>query len=143
VPLLSILADLSGLTGEVRECRIVMTRIAEALERVSPPLPSRDLPSSPPVDPNTPLTHSFAESPSEYELRHSREAALAESMGFAEWSPDFQNLLFEMRQDLMQPSREYDEETGEWRDVPARSETEAEALIREAIGIAKSAANTR
>jgi len=64
-------------------------------------------------------------------------------MGFAEWSPDFQNLLFEMRQDLMQPSREYDEETGEWRDVPARSETEAEALIREAIGIAKSAANTR
>jgi hypothetical protein len=143
MPLLSIIADVTGLTGEIRESNVLLRRIAEALERVSPPLPSRDLPGHPPADPDAPPpAHSFAESPLEYESRTSREAALAQSLGFAGWSPDFQKLLWEERERLMQPSR-YRNEEGEWVETPERTESEAEACLREAVGIAKSAYNTR
>lgn len=88
------------------------------------------------------MPHEFhvAESPSEYQERMSHEAALASSLGVAPWSPSFQRAIHEMRQDLMKPRMEVNEEGNVVRKDPY-TEDEADEIIREAFRLAKSEAN--
>jgi hypothetical protein len=142
VSLISILADLSGLTAEIREHRLVMTRIAEALERVSPPLPpdlaaAKDTSRDGAVD-----GFHMAESPEEYQARTNSEAELAISLGFAPWSPALQQVLSEFRSELMQPRMETNEE-GQQVERPGFGADEAETIIRDAFALAKAEANQR
>ena len=137
--LLDIFADLSGLIDVLRDTNTVLGRIASAFERLSPPLAV-----VPDIDPAIrPADDSFhlAESPEEYEVRTSHEADLAVSLGVAPWSPAFQVAIDEMRQELLQPKIEVDDEGNETR--TARSAAEADDIIRQAFQLAKSEANIR
>jgi len=151
--MLDLFAELTGLTSEIRELRLVHTRIAEALERLSPPLhapasDSRDGAAA--SGPARPLNRDanpddgfhMAESPEEYQTRIDSEAALAASLGVAPWSPEFQRTIMEIRAELMTPRRTQDEE-GNWTDTPALSAEEAEDAIRQGFQLAKAAANER
>ena len=90
---LEIVSDLAGLTGEIRSSRLALERIAEALERISPPTP---IPPEPPENAREPLM-TVAESPHDYVARTNRESELAHSLGVAEWNPDFQAAIDEFR----------------------------------------------
>jgi hypothetical protein len=147
-----LFAELSGLTAEVREHRLVMVRIAEALERVVPPLhappddassrPQRDSPVAKASDESQDQTHHLAESPEEWMSRMDHESALAESLGVAPWSPDFQRTIMEVRAELMKP-RSYQDEEGNWKTREPLTEAEADDAVREGFRLAKAEANVR
>jgi len=144
VNLFTLIADLSGLTAELRESNLLLRRIADALDRAVPPLP---LPS--PADPSatdrreeSPMQFSVAESPEQYLQRTSAEADLAISLGIAPWSPQFQQAILDMRADLMRAKVTTDEE-GNRVESPGLSEAEATAIVRDAFALAKAAANER
>jgi hypothetical protein len=145
--LLSILADLSGVTHELRELYRVHIRIAEALERISPPVPlAPAAPSSPSPssESNEENLFSVAESGEEYEARRSSESALAMSLGVAPWSPAFQKAIDEMRADLMRPRiiMEPDDEGKVHRkEFGGYSGEEADWIVRDAFQLAKAQAN--
>src|SRR5580698_4422309 len=79
LPMFDLFAELSGLTAEVREHRLVMLRVAEALERISPPVPvppddaasrlRRDSPVAKASDESQDQVHHLAESPEEWMSR--------------------------------------------------------------------------
>jgi len=145
--LISLFADLSGLTMAVRENTSVLVRIAEALERVSPPLPPAPDVVGHDVDDNVSAAGfsqqaTVAETPAEYEARSSWEYDLALSLGMAPWSPQVQVLLHEMRQELMKPKMVPDEEGTGQREI-ALTEAEAVQAIRDAFQEAIGQANTR
>jgi hypothetical protein len=150
-----LFAELSGLTAEVREHRLVMLRIAEALERISPPLqPDGERDSDAGTsgagearrragsEEESYSEHYLAESPEEYMARTDRESALAMSLGVAPWSPDFQKSIMEVRAELMKP-RVWQDEEGNWQTREALTEAEADDSVREGFRIAKSASNER
>ena len=148
-----LFAELSGLTSEVREHRLVMVRVAEALERISPPLaappddtvPNRDSrqASAPDVESQRgEQVHHLAESPEEYMARIDHEADLATSLGVAPWSPDFQRTIMEVRAELMKP-RKYQDEEGNWKERAPLTEEEADDAVREGFRLAKAEANVR
>lgn len=149
-----LFAELSGLTAEVREHRMVMLRIAEALERISPPVPvpqedaasrpQRDSPVAKASDESQAQdqVHHLAESPEEWMSRMDHESALAESLGVAPWSPDFQRTIMEVRAELMKP-RSYQDEEGNWKTREPLSEAEADEAVREGFRLAKAEANVR
>lgn len=140
--MLDLVADLSGLTNELYQLRLIHLRICEALERLSPPLAADDSEarSVRPPDPRTDGFH-LAESPAEYQERIDSEAAFAASLGVAPWSPDFQKVIMEVRAELMRPRRIQNEETGDWSDAPALSDEEADDAIRKGFRLAKAEAN--
>ncbi len=145
--LFQLLTDLSGLTAEVRETRLVFLRIAEALERLSPPIPASE-PSASELSTSTadtssslPYEFSLSESPEEYRARTDEEAALAVQLGFAPWSPQFQALLAEMRGDLMKPRMVTDDE-GNQQEVKL-TKAEADQAIQDAFREAAAEANVR
>lgn len=138
--LLTIVSDLAGLTAAVRENTSVLTRIAEAFERVSPPIPAA--PDADAKLPPMPDGFFMSESPAEYEARTRWEAELAISLGMAPWSPQVQLLLQQMRADLMQPRIVTNEEGTEQSEVTLTSE-EAIQAIRDAFREAAAEANTR
>lgn len=147
-----LFAELSGLTAEVREHRLVMLRVAEALERISPPVPvppgdassrpQRDSPVAKASDESQDQVHHLAESPEEYMARMDHEAALATSLGVAPWSPDFQRTIMEVRAELMKP-RSYQDEEGNWKTREPLTEAEADEAVREGFRLAKAEANVR
>ena len=149
-----LFAELSGLTSEVREHRLVMVRVAEALERISPPLaappddtvPNRDSrqASAPDVESlhEREQVHHLAESPEEYMARIDHESDLATSLGVAPWSPDFQRTIMEVRSELMKP-RKYQDEEGNWKERAPLTEEEADDAVREGFRLAKAEANVR
>jgi hypothetical protein len=148
-----LFAELSGLTSEVREHRLVMVRVAEALERISPPLqaetqqPNRDSrqASAPDVESQherDEQVHHLAESPEEYIARIDHESDLATSLGVAPWSPDFQRTIMEVREELMKP-RKYQDEEGNWKERAPLTEEEADDAVREGFRLAKAEANVR
>lgn len=124
-----------------------MLRIAEALERISPPLRAERAESdtvSQQSQPSQeqPQEHHLAESPEEYMSRTDHEAALAVSLGVAPWSPDFQKTIMEIRAELMKPRRYRDEE-GNWQTRPPLTEAEADDAVREGFRLARAEANVR
>lgn len=149
-----LFAELSGLTLEVREHRMVMVRVAEALERISPPLaappddvasrPQRDSPVAKASDESQrdEQVHHLAESPEEYMARIDHESDLATSLGVAPWSPDFQRTIMEVRAELMKP-RKYQDEEGHWKERAPLTEEEADDAVREGFRLAKAEANVR
>lgn len=138
--LLTIAADMR----ELYEIRCALTRIAEALERLSPLLPAINDAATAKAGSaskeDQSLRFSFAESPEEYAARTSDEAALAVSLGFAPWSPAFERLLLDMKSDLMKPRMVIDEEGN--RTEEALDEAAAEDVIRQSFQAAKAEANT-
>ena len=143
------LIELSADMHELYEIRVALTRIAEALERLSPPLP--DLTVSDEAvrqaeqryrDNGSRNEFTFAESPEQYQERQSHDAALAASLGVAPWSPAFQTAIAEMRNELMETKLILDEE-GRQVEVPARTEEEADQIVRDAFNLAKAQANRR
>ena len=147
-----LFAELSGLTSEVREHRLVMVRVAEALERISPPLaappddaasrPQRDSPVAKASDESQDQVHHLAESPEEYMARIDHESDLATSLGVAPWSPDFQRTIMEVRAELMKP-RKYQDEEGNWKERAPLTEEEADDAVRQGFKLAKAEANVR
>ena len=140
---LTFIADLSALVSELREANCSLSRIADALDRAVPPplaAPDTEGRQTPKADDDS--TFSFSESPEEYQSRTSHEANLAISLGVAPWSPAFQTALFEMRNQLMQPRVETDEEGNRVR-REGYTEAEADDLVRQAFALAKAAANER
>jgi hypothetical protein len=145
--LLTIIANMD----ELREIRLSLTRIAEALELISPPLlavsstsgygaetPSEADRASRQTEPQTePL---FAESPEQYEERMDQLVSLAAQLNVAPGSPAFHRAIAEMRSDLLQPRIERDEETGE-ESVEQFTEEQADQVIRDAFREAKADAN--
>lgn len=143
-----LFSDFSELRSELFDCRSVLLRIAEALERISPPLP--DYPAVHPVQPVQSVQSSaqpddsfhMSESGSEYESRLSHEAALAESLGVAPFSPAFQKAISEMHAELQQPRMEMNEEG-----IPVfrggHTEEEADQIVRQAFQLARAEANVR
>ena len=145
--MLDIFAELSGLTSEVREHRLVMLRIAEALERLAPPPriePERQQSESDTAkaveDSQHDDVHYLAESGEEYEARVNHEANLAVSLGVAPWSPDFQRTIMEVRAELMKPRR-YQDEEGNWQTRAPLTEAEADEAVREGFRLAKAEAS--
>jgi hypothetical protein len=138
--LIDVYADLSGLTSEIRECRAALVRMAEALERVSPPIPEAPEPNSPQSP--EPYEHHLSESGSEYQERVAGEASLATSLGVAPWNPDFQRVVAGIRDELTRPRRIQDEE-GKWVDSPALTAAEADDAIRKGFIEARAAQNVR
>lgn len=144
-------AELTGLISELRELRLVHTRIAEALERLSPVLPlvsgEGGAAGMGAGAPGEGLREGegfyMAESPAEYQERIDSEAAFAASMGVAPWSPELQKTIMEIRAEMMRPRRVQDEETGEWSDTQALSKEEADDAIRKGFLVAKAEANRR
>jgi hypothetical protein len=136
-----LFSDFSGLRSELFDCRSVLLRIAEALERISPTLPDYPLQS---VQSSAQPDDSFhmSESGSEYESRLSHEAALAESLGVAPFSPAFQKAISEMHAELQQPRMEMNEEG-----IPVirggHTEEEADQIVRQAFQLARAEANVR
>jgi len=136
-----LFSEFSGLRSELADCRLVLLRIAEALERISPPLPDYPLQS---VQSSAQPDDSFhmSESGSEYESRLSHEAALAESLGVAPFSPAFQKAISEMHAELQQPRMEMNEEG-----IPVfrggHTEEEADQIVRQAFQLARAEANVR
>lgn len=148
-----LFAELSGLTSEVREHRLVMLRIAEALERLSPPLATvareaaavtlpADGGSAPGEREHAEQVHHLAESPEEYMARIDHESDLANSLGVAPWSPDFQRTIMEVRAELMKP-RKYQNEKGNWQERAPLTEEEADDAVREGFRLARAEANVR
>jgi hypothetical protein len=140
VSLISILADLSGIASAIDRNTLVQTRIAEALERLSPPLQ---------IDIDERIAHTavddgfhLAESPEEYRERTSSEAELAISLGVAPWSPAFQKAISEMRNGLMRPRMVTDEE-GKLVAVPGLDEAAASQAVRDAFAQARAQENER
>jgi hypothetical protein len=151
--MLDLFAELTGLTAEIRELRLTHLRIAEALERLSPPLASGhydSVPSNtgskragaPEADGETGPVFHVAESPEEYQIRMDREASLADSLGVAPWSPELQKVIMEVRAEMMLPRSVQDEE-GNWSAAPPLTEAEAEEAIRQGFILAKAEANRR
>lgn len=137
--MLDVVAELSGLTNELYQIRLVGVRIAEALERLSPPLPDdSEARSVRPPDPNEGFH--LAESPEEYQERINQEAAFASSLGVAPWSPEFQKTIMEIRTEMMRPRQVQDEETGQWSEAPALTAEEADEAIRKGFQLAKAEA---
>lgn len=152
--LLNFIAEASGIIDAIDRNTATQLRIAEALERLSPPipLPAEEQPvgsgvsggggsgsgySSPPDG----LNHlSFAESPEEYVERTESESAFAISLGVAPWSPAFQAAIAEMRAELLKPKVEIDEETGA-KTEHQYTEAEADEIVRDAFKLAQAEAN--
>lgn len=138
--LLTVAADM----GELREIRLALVRIAEAFERLSPPLPATISDAETPSEAerasrDRDQVFHLAESPEQYQERTNKEAALAISLGVAPWSPAFQQVIHDYRQDLLRPRMVKDEEGNETEAV--YSEAEAEDIIRQAFQLAKAEAN--
>jgi len=138
VAFLDLIADVSGLTAELRESRLALVRIAEALERISPPLPEPPEPGEVPTE----QVHYMADSPEQYAEKQDKEAALAISLGVAPWSPAFQTAVLEMKSDMMKPRYEFNGE-GQRVELPPYSEAEAEDLLRSAFREARALENQR
>jgi hypothetical protein len=151
--MLDIFAELSGVRDELFELRKALLRIAEALERVSPPIPApaADAVTDRELDARASSEHTdagftFAESPEQYQERTSRDAEFAVSLGIAPWSPDFQSTILQMKYDLMRPHMEnVQDEEGNWHaaEQEGRSEEEAEQIVRDSFRIARAEANVR
>ena len=139
--LIDVYADLSGLTSVIRECRDALIRIADALERVSPPIPASPESNSP--QSSEPYEHHLSESGAEYQERVAGEASLANSLGVAPWNPDFQRVVSEIRDELTRPRRIQDADTGEWLDSPPLSPAEVDDAIRKGFQEARAAQNVR
>jgi hypothetical protein len=135
--LFSFVSDLSGLTKRVEEALPLLARIAEALERIAPPIP---LPIQPKGGSLAEHTFHFAESPGEYEARRRADGDLAFQLGVAPWSPDFERLVSEIKTSLEEPQAEWDEEKQQWVEKPGLDAAQAERTIREAFAIAQAAA---
>ena len=140
--LISILADLSGLTAAIDRNTTVQTRIAEALERLSPspPVMASDLAGAS----GTRFDDGFhlSESPEEYRERTNSEAALAISLGVAPWSPAFQDAILSMRNGLMRPTMVVNDE-GQLVEVPGLDEAQAAQAVRDAFVQARAQENER
>lgn len=122
---INITADLSAVAS-------ALIRIAEAMERLSPPRP----PAAPVATTrDSEETDSFhlSESPEQFQERLNHEAALAASLGVAPWSPAFQCAVDEMRQDLMK---------SEWEGRLITRE-EADDIMQQSFQAAKAQANER
>jgi hypothetical protein len=139
-----LFTEVSGLIAEVREHRLVLLRIAEALERLSPPLPLSSLPPSPVAARSASAEDALymAESPEEYQARTSAETALAVQLGIAPWSPDFQQTISQFKSDLQKPIMEKNEEGG-YTQKEGLSSEEAEDLIKKAFKEARAQENFR
>lgn len=124
---LTFVSDLSNLTNELRESRLVLLRIAEAMERLSPPLPASDhVSNAASTSPSDPADGCYmSESPEEYQARTDEDKALALSFGMAPWSPLAVDAIRKYREELMKP--EVDSNGQETR----RTAEEANAIIRE------------
>ena len=138
--LISILADLSGIASAIDRNTLVQTRIAEALERLSPPLQ---------IDIDERIAHTavddgfhLAESPEEYQERTNSEAALAMSLGVAPWSAAFQKAILEMRNGLMRPTMVMNDE-GNLVETPGLDEAAAAQAVRDAFAQARAQENER
>ena len=145
--LISILADLSGLTSSIDRNTAVQTRIAEALERLSPPLRvmASDLAGASLAGAaGTRFDDGFhlSESPEEYQERTNSEAALAISLGVAPWSPAFQDAILSMRNGLMRPTMVVNDE-GQLVEVPGLDEAQAAQAVRDAFVQARAQENER
>jgi hypothetical protein len=126
-----LFAELSGLTAELREVRMAFVRIAEALERISPPLRGAPVDAAQPASEQgrgieEELKFSMSESPEEWQERRNSDAALAASLNVAPWSPAFERLVAEMKSDLLQDGH---------------NEEEADGIVRDAFQLAKAQAN--
>jgi len=143
--LISILADLSGIAAAIERNTAVQTRIAEALERLSPPLRimASDLAGSAGAS-GTRFDDGFhlAESPEEYQERTNSEAALAMSLGVAPWSAAFQKAILEMRNGLMRPTMVMNDE-GNLVETPGLDEAAAAQAVRDAFAQARAQENER
>lgn len=145
--MLDLFADLTGLTT-------VLTRIADALDRIAGPPhvisersePGRDSVAASGSGPSAP---SFAESPEEYAARQSWESQMALDLGFAPHAPQVEELLRQMRDDLMNTRTTMDTTDAEGNasttavEAPALTEPEAIQAIRDAFQAAIAQTNTR
>jgi hypothetical protein len=158
-----------GLVASIDRNTFELRRIADALERLSPSIPlsqgddqanqsslaslatgervgttrEQSKQSKQSKTSGEPYEFHLAESPEEYQARTDHEAALAISLGVAPWSPQFQQVLTEMRQRLTSERRMVLDEEGNqvWQEPFTASE--AEDIIRQAFQLAKAEANTR
>lgn len=129
--LINLIADVTGLTKQ-------LTRIADALERAYPP--EVDSTKTRPWTSDDQV-HYVADSPEQYREKQDREAALANSLGVAPWSPDFQDVVTQMKTDMMRTH--YEVVDGQRVEVPGSTEAEVEDLIRQAFREARAQENTR
>jgi hypothetical protein len=129
--LIDLIADVTGLTKQ-------LARIADALERAYPPRQQQKTTPYAPED----QVHYVADSPEQHHERTDREAGLANSLGVAPWSPDFQSVVTQMKTDMMRTHYEVGED-GERITVPGATEAEVEDLIRQAFREARAQENTR
>ena len=139
--MLDLLAELTGLTGVLKDILAVHLRIAEALERISPPLPDAPSPVVRPFDEREGFH--LAESGEEYEARLSQEAALAAEAGVVPWNPAFKQALEDMRAEMMKTSYAVKDEQGNWTEIPPPTREEADEAIRAGFRAAKAEANER
>jgi cell division septum initiation protein DivIVA len=143
---LDILADLSGVRRAIEENTAQQRRIADAIERLSPPLPEATSVAAAPASAREQGSGTgarvegfyMAESPEEYQSRIDQEAALAMSLGVAPWSPAFQQAILEMKQDILKPRIETDEEGN--KVTREYTSAEAEDILKEAFRLAQAAA---
>ncbi len=137
--MLDIFAELSGLTLVAQDISTSLLRIAQALERLSPPLPVVES-SAQNAQNATGVSDGFylAESPEEYQARTSKEAELAISLGVAPWSPAFQQAIQDMRSDLR--GHKMKDENGQVQEL---TEDEITQAIKDAFFEAKGQANKR
>ena len=134
--LLNLVAEMTGVTSELTACRVALVRIAEALERISPPLPA-SAPTDSAAD-SSRLENAFymAESPEEYQVRTSAESDFVTNLGFAPWSPHAQELIAQLRSDLMRTKFIVGED-GERQEQTGLSASEADVVIKDAFRIAR------
>jgi hypothetical protein len=138
MPLINIISDVSGLTSELRESRFALTRIAEALERLSPPVTGEDVQARPKLTPEQ-TVHHMAETPEQYELRMAQQSEFALTLGMNPSSPEFVDVINSFRQMLTEPRMEQNEQGG--YEEKTFTQEESEAIIREAFAQAQSAVN--
>lgn len=135
--LIQLLINVQTLSNALDAQTHQLARIADALEHAFPAPP--DLAPNPrPVaeEDKPPIGFSFAETPDQYAIRMAEEQAFANSLGFSSYSPQLQQMLREMRADLMHPSREIDE-TGNEVPVEGKSVEEANEIIKQAFSLAQ------
>jgi hypothetical protein len=126
MPLFTVSADFTGL-------KEVLTRIADALDRIKPPRQGAEGADTA-IAGEAPLMHSMAESSLDYESRLARDDGFASSLGLQ--STDAVAVISEMRQSLMEPRFETDNEGNE-AEVKGLSYDEAEDVIQKAFSEAR------
>jgi hypothetical protein len=138
MPLLNIISDVSGLTHELRESRIALTRIAEALERLSPL--TLDSEAGLPQAKLTPeeTVHHMAETPEEYEARIASQSEFALGLGINPSSPEFLAVVDAFRQQLTRSRMDINDD-GDYEEQTFTPE-EAETIISQAFETAQTRA---